>query len=194
MTNTHPAYGLASVHRVSSTGTHLFDSDITHSSFMELTFRQAKRDRDAYRDWITDTSGPGLLRVQMSEAQWASFVSSINTNGVPCTVISTEKTPRVAEVPHEPRLKHSQDAVRDAADRAFRKIKEARDTYEAKKNAANLRDLHSAIENAAENVAYAASTLTEHAENVVQRARADIEAVVAQHSTALGVEKLLELE
>src|SRR6476646_10686413 len=82
----HPAWGLVSAHRVSSTpGAVLFDSDIQHQHYMQITLRRASRDRGLSRDWIHE-EGPTLIESNMSEAQWAAFVSSTNTSGVPCTI------------------------------------------------------------------------------------------------------------
>jgi selenocysteine lyase/cysteine desulfurase len=85
--------------------------------------------------------------------------------------------------------------VKDAAVRTFAKIREARDAYEqaladkapAKERAEKLRALHYAIENSGANMHYAAKVLVEHTENVVQKARADIEAMVAAEATRLGL-------
>ena len=59
--------------------------------------------------------------------------------------------------------------------------------YAEKKSAANLRALEIAIGHMTPNMDFAAKSLTEHAENVVQRARADVEAFVVQKATQLGL-------
>lgn len=189
----HPAFGMARVNRVTSTGTPLFDSDILHSSFIRLQFSTATRRRELSRDWIH--ADRVIADVEMSEAQWAALVSSINTEGVPVTIRRTETNWQIPSPPFEPRLEVSQAEVRSAADKAFAAIKEARDVYEAKKTAANLRALHFAIENAAANVSFAAKSMTEHAENVVQKARVDIETMVISKARQLGLtdEEALQL-
>jgi hypothetical protein len=50
---THPAYGLVRVGRVSSSGINLFDSDIDHREFIELTFHSAAIERDGYSNNLT---------------------------------------------------------------------------------------------------------------------------------------------
>jgi hypothetical protein len=57
----------------------------------------------------------------------------------------------------------------------------------AKAKQAALRNLRSRIDNAEPNVTFAAKSLTEHAENVVEKARADVEAMVTQKAAQLGL-------
>ena len=185
---THPAWALIGVHRVSSTpGKALFDSDIRHQHYIVIHLEEAERKRDLHRDWIMGSRRRRIVEVAMSEAQWASFVSSINTSGVPATILEREGVD-VPEVPYEPRLRESMDEVRDAARRSQEKVLEAFRAYEEHKTAGNLRSLRAAIENLPSNLAYAAESLNEHVENVVQRARADIEAFVVQKAEQLGLD------
>jgi hypothetical protein len=205
--DTHPAFGQISASRLSNSppGQVLFDSDIRHSHTVRITVQRATRKRDLNHDWIHG-SGRELIEVELSEAQWASFVSSMNTTGVPCTIRATESDWNVPGLPYDPRLAHSMAEVRDAADKTFGKIKAALADYEAAFEAKagvkvlreKLRTLHSAVEHTGSNLDFAAKSLNEHAENVVQRARADIEAMVYHESQRLGLtageaEHLLEL-
>lgn len=185
---THPGWGLIGASRVSSTpGAVLFDSDVRHQHYIVVRVKTATRSRDLNRDWIYP--GDEFLDVAMSEAQWASFVSSMNSgNGVPCTITRREDDYQVPGFPYEPRLAESMKEVRTAADQVTEKITEAFAAYEAHKTVGNLRTLKSAIANAGANVEFAAKSLNEHAENVVQRARADIEAMVVAKATQLGIE------
>ena len=197
---THPAFGIASVHRVSATpGEVLFQSDLRHSEFMRLAVREAVRKHDLTRDWVY----PGRLvcEVSMSMSQFASFVASGGTTGIPCTIEFTgsgrnEPGLRPGLNPAS-RLAVTHKEVRAAADKAYERVKEALASYEkaleasgagsAATRGAALRTLQFAIANAAENVAYAAKTLDEHAERVVEESRADIEAMAVQIAERLGV-------
>lgn len=193
---THPAFGMISASRIThSRGAVLFDSDITHRQTIRVTIERASRKRDLNSDWIHG-EGRDLIEVEMSEAQWASFVSSMNTSGVPCTLRRTESEVWVDEFPYAPRLQHSMDEVRGVAQRFFAEAREALAEYEeavttkagARVVREKLRKLHSALENSQSNVTFAAKSLNEHTENVVTKARADIEAMVTRQATALGLE------
>lgn len=195
----HPAFGFIHASRITSNPPQvLFDSDIKHSQFVRIQVTRAKRKRDLHRDWLFGTH-QSLIEVVLSEAQWASFVSSMNTSGVSCTLTRTEKDGDLPGLPYDPRLAASTKEVHEAADEAFARIKEAMATYEGAKTAGNLRNLKSSIENATGNVDFASKQLVEHAENVVEKSRADIEAMLVTHARQLGidtatVENLLELE
>lgn len=124
----------------------------------------------------------------MSEAQWASFVSTMNVgDGVPCTIerVGAEAMPGVE---HDPRLAVSMNEVGRAATKAVEEIQAAFSAYQEKRTDANRRTLEYAIANAPGNMSFAAKSLTEHAENVVQRARADIEAMVVSKAEQLGID------
>jgi hypothetical protein len=186
---THPAFGLIGASRVQTgaDGAVLFDSDIKHRHTVIVRVQTARRKRDLHRDWIGTDQRGGIVELEMSEAQWASFVSSMNTgDGVSCTIRSREGAP-VPGLPHEPRLHESISEVRGAAEKAFEKVKEAFAAVEENPTKKNIRHLKFAIENAPSNVAFAGESLTEHAENVVQKARADVEAMVEGKAAQYGL-------
>lgn len=185
---THPAWGLIGASRVSSSlpGKALFDSDVSHSHFVIVRFSRASRKRDLGSD--QKYAEEKIVEVAMSEAQWASFVSTMNVgDGVPCTIerVGREAVPGVE---HEPRLAVSMDEVRGAAEEAMAGIQEAFDAYEKSKTKANRDRLKYAIKNAPANMHFAAETLSEHAESVVQRARADVGAMVVRKAEQLGID------
>lgn len=193
----HPAYGLIGASRTSvgglDGGAVLFDSDILHNHTVRVRIKTASRKRDLHHDWIYGDHE--IIEVEMSEAQWASFVSSMNVgDGVPCTIryVNNERVPEMA---HEPRLDHSIRETHDAADRAFEQIKAAMDAYDALDSKAPARErkealgvLRAVIRNAVPNVDFAGQSLVEHAENVVTKARADIEAFVVVKARQLGID------
>ena len=182
----HPAWAMISASRSQGSGAVLFDSDVKHMHTIHVRLSTASRRRDLQRDWLH--AEKEIVEIQMSEAQWASFVSTMNTgSGVPCTLRRHDGMP-LPGVEYEPRLKQSMDETRGAAERAFAEVAEAFAAYEEKKNAANLRTLKYAIQNAPANVAFASESLAGHAEHVVQRARADIEAMVTSKAAQLGIE------
>lgn len=186
---THPSWAMIGASRVSTgpQGAVLFDSDIRHQHSVVVRISTASRKRDLNRDWLHPERE--FVEVEMSEAQWASFVSSMNVgSGVPCTIRRRENDYAVPGAPFAPRLQESMDEVRDAAAHAAEKVAEAFAAYEAHKTAANRNTLKYAIENMPANITFAAKSLSEHAENVVQRARADIEAMVVTKAQQLGID------
>ena len=195
--DTHPAYGWVHVNRahVSNPGAVLFDSEIRHQEIVTLRISQASQKRDLHRNWIHE--GKTFIEIEMSMAQWAALVSSFGGSGVPVTIRRTETEMIVPGLPFKPVLGESLAEVRGAARDLLADIKRARDDYEAaiarKAGAKELKalrsTLHYLIENGEANVTFAAKSLNEHAENVVTKARADIEATVARHAEQLSIEE-----
>lgn len=194
---THPAYGSITAHRVSNGGVGggsiLFDSDIRHGHTVVVTLSTAIRKRDLHHDWVHDSKI--ITEIEMSEAQWASFVSSMNTSGVPCTIRRVPGDFNVPGLEYAPRLQQSMDEVHDAADRLFEKAQAAYAAYTdalanggAKEKREALRTLGLALDSAKSNMGFAAESLSKHAENVVQRARADVEAMVYTKARQLGLD------
>lgn len=80
----HPAFGQIGASRVQGTRT-LYGSDFLHRHFVTITISRSQLCRDLSHDW--HFGGRDLIEVHLSEAQWATFVSSMNVGGgVPCTI------------------------------------------------------------------------------------------------------------
>lgn len=196
----HPAWGTILAHRQQSTGTHLFDSDIIHQNTVAITLYEASRKRDLHHDHVMGDKV--IAEVVLSEAQWASFVSTLNSgSGVPCTIGWTRDgtTGRdTPDFPHQPRLAETMAETHRAAQAAFDEIQAAFDALEAamaptsnapmKEKREALRDLKYKIQNATPNVDFAGKVLIEHAEDVVQKAKADVEAFVIAKAHQLGLD------
>lgn len=196
----HPAFGLIGVHRIhANPGEVLFQSDLRHPEYIRLEVHEATRKRDLKHDWVHP--GKMVCEVSMSMSQFASFVSSGGTQGVPCTIEFTgggdHGTGHRPGLSSASRLALTTDEVRAAAEQAYGHIQEAFRAYEeslttsgkgaAAAHRAALRNLQMSIANAAPNVAYATKTLDEHAEAVVEKSRADIEAMVTRIAERAGI-------
>lgn len=115
--------------------------------------------------------------------------------GIPCTLRRIGDSQDIPGLLHQPRLATSVQETHDAAERAFAEIRAAMKAVDeldpkggAKERREAVQQLRSAIANATPNVDLAARSLSEHAENVVSGARADIEAMVAAKAEQLGVD------
>lgn len=188
----HPAFGMMRAGRVSnSPGSVLFDSDLRHQHTVVVTIETATRKRDLSRDWIHGERQ--LIEVEMSEAQWASFVSSMNSSGTPVSLRRVQGE-RLPEMVYDPRLAHSLAEVKDAADKVFGRIQEAMAALDAldpkapaKERRTALGNLRNAIAGAEPNMTFASKSLIGHAENVVARSKADIEAMMLHSAERLGL-------
>jgi len=197
-TESHPAFGMISIHRVSATpGEILFQSDVRHREFIRLEVHEAARKRDLKHDWVHPDRM--ILQVGLSMAQFASFVASSGTTGVPCTIefagSGTREPGHRPGLHPAPRLAVTAGEVRASAETAYSGIREALGKYEqaledkapaaARREA--LRNLRASVANAAPDVTYAARRLDEHAEEVIEKSRADIEAMVQRMTGQAGI-------
>lgn len=182
-TEHHPAFGVARIGRISATpGEVLFQSDLQHREYIQLTVSEAARERHLKDDFVFPAKV--IFQIMMSMSQFASLIASGDT--VPVTIEYTEQGQRPGLKPQS-RLAETTREVRRAADDAFADIREAQTAYEdtlarkapAKERNNALHALHCAIANAPSNVEIAAKRLAQHAEAVVEKSRADIEAMAA---------------
>ena len=82
----HPSFGAISVTRTQSSGAHaMYGSSVRHRNTIRIQIRHSELTRELSRDWC---SSHGLIcELEMTQNQWAEFVSSIGMgNGVPCTI------------------------------------------------------------------------------------------------------------
>lgn len=199
----HPSFGVVTVNRIhAQPGVRLFDSSLPHNEFVRLSISRATRKRDLHHDWIF-SDNKELIEVQMSLSQWGSLVSSFGQgSGTPVTLhrVAGEPMPAAA---HESRLAETAREVADAARKSTEQvqaaIKAVEDAFERKAGrremADLIRNLHHTGGNVPSNMKYAADTLTRHAEDVVSKAKADIEAAHQFGATELtSATPILELE
>lgn len=93
----HPAYGQIGASRCQGGHLALYGSDFRHNSSITITICESEFTRNLSRDW--PHAKRQLIEVTLSEAQWATFVSSLNCGeGVQCTLdyVMGEAKPRIA--------------------------------------------------------------------------------------------------
>ncbi len=174
-------------------GQRLFDSEITHNRYVTVTVCRCTRTRDLNHDW--KHAEQTLMEFAMSQAQWGAFVSSFGEGGgVPATLFFDRNGP-VAQAPYESRMAESVRDVRAAGTEAFAEIREGYEALEAafergagkREMREMIRTLKYRITNAPANMEFAAESLTTHVENVVTKARADVEAMVVDAAARGGL-------
>lgn len=182
-TESHESWLSIGASKVQSSGERLFDSEITHHHYVIVTISRCTRQRTLNRDWKHATQT--LMEFAVSHAQWGAFVSSFGDgNGVPATLFR-DHSGLVPQAPAESRLGESAHEVHEAGNKSLAGINES---YAAMEEAFErgagkremrelIRDLKYRIANAPANMKFAATSLTEHVENVVTKARADFEAM-----------------
>lgn len=196
-TESHESWIMLAPSKVSATpGERLFDSEITHSRYVTVRVLRCERRRELNRDWKHGTEV--LMELAMSHAQWGAFVSSFGEgSGVPATLLRDQGGP-VPQAPAESRLRETAREVLGSGEKALAGIQDGFEELEAAfERGAGKREMRDLIHtlkhrigNGPRNMEFAATSLTEHVENVVTKARTDIEAMAvdaAQQGLALDV-------
>lgn len=83
----HPAYAQIQANRWTAgpTGVFLYGSDFRHNAGVSITISRSELHRGLSNDW--PSSREELIEVNLSEAQWATFVSTLNAGtGPQCTL------------------------------------------------------------------------------------------------------------
>ena len=181
----HPAYTQIGAHRVSG-GAYLYGSDFRHQHYITIQIHES----ELHRQLSGDRAHPRgrLIEVALSEAQWATFVSSLGQgSGVQCTLGFTPEAglvPPIAQ-PKDRKLQFSQEMTErfDMATQALVDLAALIDEspLSGKKKDALKRQLQVAERNLAPNMDFVASRFDEHMERTVEKAKSEVNAY-AQHT------------
>lgn len=195
----HPAFGMIRAGRVTGRA-NLFMVDYPQDHYITLTISQADLRRDLSRDWVHAKRFP-LVEISLSEVQWARLVSSLNTEGVPCTLTHYAK-PKSAEferpkmpenhIGKAPTLKKE---VQEAGRKAAESVNEALKDLDAmlsggpvKKGDLKLaRDkVWQAARKLSDSIPYTVSQAEEAIETAVESAKAELSAYAEHTMQRLG--------
>src|SRR5262245_60626587 len=94
----HPAYGQIGASRVSGQ-TFLYGTDFAHQNYIIIEISRSELHRGLSNDWPFGRDK--LIELALSEAQWATFVSSLNCGqGVQCTLtdFNRESIPQIPAI------------------------------------------------------------------------------------------------
>jgi hypothetical protein len=97
----HPAFGLARLARFQGGTKCLFQSNVESHSGMSIEICRASLSRSNNHDRVH--GGRPLIRIELSPAQFAEFMTNPNSEGVPCTITQDASLPGY-NVPRVPDL------------------------------------------------------------------------------------------
>lgn len=190
---THPAYAVIRANRVSGS-TNLFQSDFRHNAFISIQIAKAELVRDLSNDWVHDRAE--LVEVKLSEAQWASFVSSMNVGvGTPCTLshLNREPIPGIERPKnrHEQFKRESGTSV-EAALKHMQELREAivQSGLSQKKQGELLNHVMFAERGIGSSQDFIAKQFAEHIEATVEHAKAEVSGYVSGAIRQVGIEAL----
>lgn len=186
----HPAYGQIAVYRSHGGNIALYGSDFRHNSTISIEIGESEFTRDLSRDWPHRTRE--IVQLTMSEAQWATFVSSLNSGeGVQCTLghVMGEMKPAItyrdAAADHRPEIGETiQDGLNQIAE--ARRAVEASGLSKAKM-ATILAPLNKAEQELTSNAAFVVESHSKAMEERVEKAKVEVNAYVTGAVMRAGI-------
>lgn len=195
----HPAFGQISASRFTATpGVVLYGSDFRHGNAITITIRRSQLHRDLSRDW--HFSRDELIAVTLSEAQWATFVSSLNAgDGIPCTLehVMGKRMPdlpvRVSTDVVKAELADKMQEVGERVDRAIAAMEgEIGKSLSGKKRDELLAELHQLRRDVSDRLPFMATSFEKHMEKTVEKAKIEVNAYVESHVRRAGLQALTD--
>lgn len=190
---THPAYGQVWASRISG-ASFLYGSDFLHHGYIEITISSSELHRGLSNDW--PHARKEYIQIALSEAQWATFVSTLNGGtGTQCTVrhIQGEDKP---EIEHAPKRKQQfSEEYFDHLKSARNSIKEAEAMLKAsglseKKIREIMSPLNAAHSNIGGNLGFVSDQFGEHMEKVTEHAKIEANAYIQHVISRAGIKAL----
>lgn len=193
---THPAYGQIGASRVTcSGGVVLYGSDVDHRSYVRITIRRSELVRSLSMD--SAYAGDEIVEVDLSEAQWATFVSTLNSGmGTQCTIAFTEKNGIAPEIDarHDRKAQFTAE-INEKLATAQQEVKKLQADIEAMKISKKDKEVlmgrtWQIQNNVGSNIAFVAKQFDEHLDTGIQAAKMEVHAYIQNAIRAHGLESL----
>lgn len=196
---THPAFGQIAASRVNGLNV-LYGSDFMHHGYVAIRISRSELHRDLSHDW--PYAREELIEVALSEAQWATFVSSLNIgSGVQCTIQRHEGR-MVTGLPDPQdttaQFKAEADeslAMAIAELERLGSLIESEDLKVSGKARAQMRDaVRTAVMNLRSNLPFVARSFGEHIQRRAEKAKVEVMAWMHRTIQRAGLQALTKGE
>lgn len=181
----HPAYAMIGAYRVSGDAV-LVGTEFVHHNFITVTIKRAELRRDFSRDWFFGRDE--LISVNLSEAQWATFVSSLNVgDGVSCT-LDHVMGETMAGIPYRVQTTSFKTEVHAVVAEAIRELDElieAGGLTRAKMD--KLKTARMALQS---NLPFVQESFDKHVEGVIEHAKIEVNAYMTGAINRAGIAAL----
>ena len=195
---THPAYAMIGASRVSANpGNFLAGSDFRHGHYVIIRISEGEIVRDGALDHaFGDTRR--YIEVALSEAQWATFVSTLNMGcGTPCTLQWRDGV-AIPEIDRSDDAKRTDRFKDELADR-LGLVETALTTLEQQIKKSPLSEvkrkelistLTTARNNLTPNLGWVAKIFGEHVEETIEKAKIEVTAYMSSVLARAGLKSL----
>lgn len=192
---THPAFGQISASRISG-HVNLYGSEFHHHGFIGIRISHSELNRSLSRDW--PFARKEIVEVYLSEAQWATFVSSLNMgSGVQCTInhLNGQPVPGIPSLPDRKKqfsseINQKMESVKKDLQAVIEKIVDLKISEKAKKEL--MKDLILVKGRVTGSVDFVANSFSEHMEEQVEKAKCEVNAYITGTLQRAGLEHLQE--
>ena len=175
-----------------------FGTEVKTSHPIRLEISTAKESRELSHNWYF--ADKRIIEVEMSPIQWAEFLTSGNTTGVPCTLNWLVGKGFMSE-PQETKLKEDYnkevdkafDKFGDSFDKVAKTLKEQIDTNKPMGKKALeelLREVEILKNLATGNIKFVKDSFKEDMSKIVTQAKAEFNAYVENRIHEIGIEEL----
>ena len=181
--------GMVSWSRLSGGARPMFGTEIKTSNPIRLEICHAKECRDLSKNWYFPRKQ--IVEIEFSPIQWAEFLTSGNTSGVPCTIKRID-----GERMSEPKDTEIFNDYNEEVEEHFDKFKEIEDIVKCaidSKKPMGMKDLSSLlnkIHNAMLNVDFVKDSFKEDMNEIVTKAKAEFNAYAENRIHEIGIESL----
>lgn len=187
----HPAFGMIGAFRQQGGNCQLFGSPIRHNSTVRIDILAAHEILSLHQEWRH--ADQIIASVVLSEAQWASFVSAMNVGfGVPCTLElyrSGDTLVQPPDIEDESFVAKLADDIKGSAEKTLAEVRALAARFHELLGAGRppvsaLKEMDQALQRIVEqlpgNMKFMAESMTEHVEDLVAVAKAEVSAVVTR--------------
>lgn len=183
---THPAFAQIVAARTSGGHQTLYGSDFVHNDFICIRICASELRRSLNRDWSFGRRD--IIEVRLSEAQWATFVSSPNIgSGVPCT-LSVRDGQYVPTIPAPtPRSDQFTKEMKASLGEVITKLD---DLIGGAKTAAQKKEMQLLRQQIVSNLPFVADQFGRHVETTMEHAKAEIHGYMVGMIQRAGLEAL----
>lgn len=197
----HPAFGAICVNRVSGSFGHdtkLHASDFKHQKYISLEIHEAVINRQD--SWDHHMPTKKVFEIAMTEAQWATFVSSFGQgSGVPCTLTWLKGQGRFPTIDMEPQVEHLRTKALERVDQLLNPILELEKLLATAKMPVGVRKSLQAQtcklkQELQHNLPYFLKNFEEHMETTVEKAKSEVHAYISNRINEAGLAALQDGE
>lgn len=193
------SYGTIGINRVNSTGKFLLDSDTPHNSYVSITISTGELEEERHYNRVFPKDQ--IIRVAMTNVQFANLITSLNTSPTPCTLERLKGHEIEEYSPHKSAtdivFRKGKTYLENASTKGLlNRVKEIIENSKLNKKAkkeieVSLRNLDNSLK---ANAAFYLEQFINEAEKVTVDAKSEIEAVKQNLINELGQEALKKLK